>query len=144
MKVLVLLFLIVSCASSIIPKEQRKLSIIEETNNDYEDAMIYIAKSFGDSSKAVKYHNEQKRTIIIKGNTECNIFRQWGDPNKYLLQFTATIRFKVGKVHLLFENLYISSRLGQPVSWGYNQLSDDSKVKKSQECLQSFINGIYQ
>lgn len=150
MKKLALLITIIfltACASSILPVEQRKLDKVVQTkmskNKAYNTALAFIAKSFGNSNKVLKMKNKDSGTIVLKGNTACNIFRQSGDINNYSLQFTLTIMLKNKKAKLQYENLYISSETGTPISWAYNQLSSKENVKKSMQCLETLNSGLF-
>lgn len=144
---LLLLTIITGCASSMLPTKQRALEKIVETkmakNKAYSSALTYIAKNFGDSSKVIKMQNKDSGTIVLKGNTICNIFRQSGDINDYRLQFTLTISLKDKKAKLNYENLYISGSTGAEVSWAYNQLSSSEKVQQSMQCLEPMNKGLF-
>lgn len=46
------------------------------------------------ANQVIKVKNETAGSIVLKGNTSCNIFRQMGDANDYLLNFTLTVMTK--------------------------------------------------
>lgn len=145
LSVILLSALLASCATSLPPRDQRKLTVIKETNSskneNYSNAITYFSKAFKDSSEVIKNKDKESGRIILKGSTSCNIFRQTGDINNYSLQFTLTFNTKKQKVRFLFEDLFISNNLGEPVGWTYNQLSSPDKVKESKKCLTSLIEG---
>jgi hypothetical protein len=143
---IITLLSLVSCASTLLPVGQRKVSIVKKTSkpkgHNYSKAMSYFAKAFKDSSKVIKSKDKGAGQIILKGNTSCNIFRQAGDINNYSLMFTLTFDAKDKKVRFLFEDLFIASNIGEPVAWGYNQLSSAENVKKSKKCLANLVSGV--
>ena len=135
-----------SCATALIPKDQRKLVFTEETklskNDAYVNSLSFIAKNFGNSNEVIKAQDKDSGLLIIKGNTDCNIFKQFGDVNNYLLQFTLELNHKDNKVKMSFEDLFISSSTGEAVGWDYNQLTDKDKINKAGECLSSLKKGL--
>lgn len=143
-----LLLTLSSCATSMLQKKDREIESVVKTKmskeNAYSTALTYIAKNFGDSSKVIKMKNLESGTIVLKGNTSCNIFRQAGDINNYLLQFTLTIMLKNQKAKLHYENLYISSNTGNPIGWEYNRISSKEKLRKSMGCLDSLNKGLFE
>lgn len=145
-QVLTVLLVVTSCASTLPPKEERSLTFVEDTkvdkNTAYTNSLSWIAKNFGNSNEVIKSQDKDTGTIILKGNTACNIFRQAGDINDYNLQFFLELNLKDNKARFQFEDLFIAGATGEPVGWEYNQLTDKTKVEKSGECLQNLRNGI--
>ncbi len=149
MKVLLyILFLasFISCATGIIPKEERQLTFVKETSQkkevNHSKAMEYFSKTFQDISSTLKRNDLASQTIILKGNIACNLFRQTGDINDYSLHFILTVDSKDKKIRFLFEDLFIAHATGQPVMWAYNQLSDKEKVQQAGNCLKPLMDGV--
>lgn len=149
MKSLIILavFFSASCASNLLPANQRQSEEIVSTGMSkkeaYNSALVSIAKNFGNSEEVIKLKDKEAGTIVLKGNIPCNIFRQTGDINQYSLEFTLSIMLKDQKAKLFYEDMKMVSDTGSEISWAYNQLSSQEKVQKSKACLKPITKGLF-
>jgi len=143
MKTLILLFL-VSCASSLMPANERSTTILHSNGlskkDNYNNALELFSESFNDSTKVIKLVNADTGTIILKGSIECNIFRQSGDFQPYYLSFSLKFKASNNQVKLRFRNMSIVNSMGKAVAWDYNQLSSKDKVNKAKTCLMPLVD----
>ena len=138
--------ILAGCGSvTLAPSNVRTVEFKHKTNLSKSEAYIkglaYISKSFGDSNHAIKAKDKTSGMIVVKGNVDCSVFNQTGDPNSYNLHFVLTFQTKDNKVRLLFEDLFMSDNLGKPTTWSYLQLTDAKQVKKAEPCLYSVREG---
>lgn len=134
------LLILVSCGSATLaPQNERVVKFSESVNADknsiYTSVMAYLAKSLGDANAAIKMQDKEAGMIISRGNSTCNVFRQFGDPNDYNVRFNLTAKAENKSLKLIFEDLVIVDKNGAPFNFDYGQLTDTSKVEKVKECL---------
>lgn len=148
--VAVLAFVLSGCSAKLLTPEERQVQFIETTKVNkaqaYERALAYFGKTFGDSNSAIKVRSPASSQIIAKGNVACNVLRQAGDTNDYVLDFSLDLQAKDKKIRLSFEDLVIKhgsgASVGQPVQWDYNQLSSVENREKIKECLEPLRKGV--
>jgi hypothetical protein len=134
------LLALVSCGSATLaPQDERVVKFSEAVNADkatvYTSVMAFLAKNAGDANSAIKMQDKDAGMIIFKGNTPCDIFKQFGDTNDYFVQFNMTAKADNKLLKLSFEDLTMADKFGTPFRYDYGQITDSSKVEKVKECL---------
>lgn len=138
---LLIFITLASCAGAqLAPSETRTVDWVENTSaskaDGYSTALTFFAQKFKDFDSVAKLKDPNSGTLVMKGNAPCNIFRQFGDVNDYSLQFTLTFQSKDKKSRFLFEDLMMISDRGNPISWGYNQITSAEQVEKAKACIE--------
>lgn len=141
------LLILVSCGSATLAPQNVRVAKFNETVNAdkatiYTSTMVYLAKNLGDANSAIKMQDKEAGMIISKGNTLCNAFRQFGDPNDYNLSFNLTVKAENKSLKLTFDDLAIKDKSGALFNYDYNQITDASKVEKAKECLSPIKDAI--
>lgn len=141
------LLILVSCGSATLaPPTDRIVKFSESVNADkatiHTSVMAYFAKNAGDANSAIKMQDKDSGMIVFKGNTPCNVFRQFGDVNDYFVKFSLTTKADNKLLKLTFEDLFMADKFGTPFSYEYGQLTDASKVEKVKECLSPIKSSI--
>jgi hypothetical protein len=141
------LLILVSCGSATLaPQSERVVKFSEAVNADkagvYTSVMAYLAKTSGDSNSAIKMQDKEAGIIIFKGNTSCNVFRQFGDVNDYFVKFNLTAKADNKLLKLTFEDLVMADKFGTPFNYEYGQITDAAKVEKVKECLSPIKSSI--
>ena len=134
------LLILVSCGSATLaPQNVRVVKFNEVVNSDkatiYTSVMAFFAKNAGDANSAIKIQDKEAGMIIFKGNTPCDIFKQFGDTNDYFVQFNLTTKAENKSLKLTFEDLVMADKFGAPFRYDYGQITDASKAEKVKECL---------
>ncbi len=141
------LIALVSCGSATLaPQNERVIKFSESVNADkstiYTSTMAFFAKNAGDANSAIKMQDKEAGMIIFKGNTPCDIFKQFGDTNDYFVQFNLTTKAENKSLKLTFEDLVMADKFGTPFRYDYGQITDASKVEKVKDCLLPIKNSI--
>jgi hypothetical protein len=104
--------------------------------------MRYLNGQFTDLSKVVNVKDRDTGIISLVANTQCNVFRQWGDVNDYSVKFKLTLEFKDNKAKIEFDDLRMVDKYGSDLAYKYNQLVSKEQVDKAKTCLDSFVAGL--
>lgn len=134
-----------SCAT-LAPVEVRKKEYIEQIKVDkttaYKKALAWYTKTANGNIDQIKLRDEESAHIIAKSSILCKAFNQTGDNSDYYLNFTFDFQAKDNKIKVSFEDLIMVDDLNSPLSFSYQQITDQSKVEKAQTCLRPLLDDL--
>lgn len=134
--------LFTSCASGIRPASERQFVINKKNTGGFNAAHMFLSSNLNDPTRGIKYANKDTGSIVIDSNITCNLFRQFGDINNYILKFRLTAVYKGKKAKLKFDNVFVAYPTGKPVMFGGNQITSPEKLEESKKCLSGLIQGL--
>lgn len=139
------LVLFTSCGSApLAPADQRVVKFekpVKGKKSDiYNSNMIVYAKKFGNVDSAIKHKDKDAGTIVAKGNVACNVFNQTGDITEKRLSFNVTTKASDNLLKITFDDLVMVGDNGNPIGWGYLQMTDSKQVERAKPCLETIVS----
>lgn len=145
MRILTLLtiaILTTSCATGLKPSNERGFKMRKKNSKNFKQVVKFFRGNLNDPSRAIKMQDEKDGILMVDANVPCNIFRQGGDPNTYMLKFIMTAKIKNGVSDIRFDDMFIANPTGDAVIWSFNQISSPEKLEQSKRCLKPLMRGL--